>query len=169
MELVGRMLDGSIPYSVKGALPRTGLFGSRVSQDEKITRLSETPLFEGCSRRQLKAVARISEVREVPAGTVLTRKGADGDEFFLILDGKARAVVTSRKRSILGPDDFFGEMSLLDGGPRSATVVAETAMRLLVIRRQDFSRLLSEVPELTRSLLTVLSRRVRRSEQAPNA
>ena len=169
MELVGRMLDGSIPYTVKGALQRAGLFGDRVSQDEKITRLAEIPLFEGCSRRQLKAVARISEVREVPAGTVLTRKGEDGDEFFLILDGKARAVVTSRRRSTLRPDDFFGEMSLLDGGPRSATVVAETDMRLLAIRRQDFSRLLSEVPDLTRSILTVLSRRLRQAEQTPNA
>lgn len=169
MELVGRMLDGSIPYSPKGALQRAGFVGPRVSQNEKATRLAEIPLFEGCSRRQLKAVARISEVREVPAGTVLTRKGEEGDEFFLILDGKARAIVSARKRSSLGPDDFFGEMSLLDGGPRSATVVAETAMRLLVIRRQDFSRLLSEVPDLTRSILAVLSRRLRQAEQALNA
>jgi CRP/FNR family transcriptional regulator, cyclic AMP receptor protein len=169
MELIGRMLDGSIPEPVTGEKPNGGLFGFRVKQNEKITRLAEVPLLEGCSRNQLKAVAKITEVREAPAGTVLTRKGEPGDEFFLILDGRARVDVSSRKRSFVQPYDFFGEMSLLDGGPRSATVTAETAIRLLVIRRRDFARLLGEVPELTRSILAVLSRRLRQTEQALNA
>lgn len=168
MELVGRMMDGSIPEPRPGG-PRGGLFGFRVKQDEKIARLAEVPLLEGCTRSQLKAVARISEVREVPAGTVLTRAGEPGEEFFLLMDGKARVDVSPRKRVTLSPGDFFGEMSLLDGGPRSATVTAETAVRVLVIRRRDFARLLREVPELTRAILAVLSRRLRQAEQAPTA
>ena len=71
-----------------------------------------------------------------------------------------------RKRARLTPGGYFGEMSLLDGGARSATVVAETPMRLLVIKRRDFSTLLREAPELTQSILATLSRRVRQAEQA---
>ncbi len=169
MELVGRMLDGSIPEPPKAGPPRGGLIGLRVRQDEKMERLAGVPLLEGCTRRQLKAVARIADVREAPAGTVLTRAGEPGEEFFLLLDGKVRVEVSARKRVTLGPGAFFGEMSLLDGGPRSATVVAETAVRLLVVRRRDFTRLLAEVPELTRAILGVLSRRLRQAENAPNA
>jgi CRP-like cAMP-binding protein len=169
MEITGRMLEGSIPYSPKDALPRGGFFGFRISQDDKIERLREVSLLEGCTRRQLRDVARIAQVREVAEGTVLTRKGERGDEFFLIVDGRARVLVSVRKRSRLGPGDFFGEMSLLDGGPRSATVVAESAMRLLVIHRRDFARLMTDVPDLPRSLLAVLSRRLRQSEGVPTA
>jgi CRP-like cAMP-binding protein len=170
MELIGRMLDGSIPEPAKGGGPERGrFFGFRIKQDDRIARLAEVPLLEGCTRNQLKAVARIAEVREAAAGTVLTRKDQPGDEFFLIVDGRARVEVSARKRSALAPGAFFGEMSLLDGGPRSATVVAETAVRLLVIHRRDFARLMNEVPELNRSILAVLSRRVRQAEQALNA
>jgi CRP-like cAMP-binding protein len=167
MELVGRMMDGSIPMTPGG--PKRGFFGFRVSQDDKIEQLEKVPLLAECSRRQLRAVARISEVREVQQGAVITKAGAPGDEFFLIIDGRARVEVSARKRAKLGPGDFFGEMSLLDGEPRSATIVAETAMRLLVIPRREFSRLLAEVPDLMRSLLAVLSRRLRQAEQALNA
>jgi CRP/FNR family transcriptional regulator, cyclic AMP receptor protein len=165
MELVSRILDGSIPYSLRGsALGR--LFPGRVSQDEKMKRLEEVPLLEGCSQRQLRAVARIAEVVEVPAGTVLARAGQSGDEFFLILDGSARVDVSLRKRAKLKPGDYFGEMSLLDGGPRSATVTADTPLRLLVIKRRDFATLLREAPDLIQNLLATLSRRVRQAEQA---
>jgi len=165
MELVSRILDGSIPYSLRGgALGR--LFPGRVSQDEKMKRLEEVSLLEGCSQRQLRAVARIAEVIEVPAGTVLARAGHTGDEFFLILDGSARVDVSPRKRAKLKPGDYFGEMSLLDGGPRSATVTADTPLRLLVIKRRGFATLLREAPDLIQSLLATLSRRVRQAEQA---
>jgi CRP/FNR family transcriptional regulator, cyclic AMP receptor protein len=123
-------------------------------------------LLAGCSRRQLRAIARISEVIEVPAATVLARAGTAGDEFFLILDGSARVEVSPRKRSRLEPGQYFGEMSLLDGGPRSASVTAETPLRLLVIKRRDFTTLLKEAPELTQSLLATLSQRVRQAEAA---
>ncbi|HXH82522.1 MAG TPA: cyclic nucleotide-binding domain-containing protein [Candidatus Tectomicrobia bacterium] len=164
MELISRILDGSIGYDTG---PRGGgFFGGRVSRDDRVARLEEVALFDGCSRRQLRAIAKISEVVEVPAGTVLARAGQPGDEFYLILDGSARVEVSARKRARLSPGSYFGEMSLLDGGPRSATVVAETPLRLLVIKRRDFSTLLREAPELTQNLLTTLSRRVRQAEQA---
>jgi len=164
MEFVSRILDGSISYTPRGEPRGRSFFGGRVSQDDKIDRLEEVGLLAGCSRRQLRAIARISEVIEVLEGTVLARSGAPGHEFFLILDGSARVEVSPRKRSRLKPGEYFGEMSLLDGGPRSASVIAETPLRLLVIKRRDFHTLLSEAPELTQSLLATLSRRLRHAE-----
>jgi CRP/FNR family cyclic AMP-dependent transcriptional regulator len=166
MEFVSRVLDGSISYTPRGEPRGRSFFGGRVSQDDKIDRLEEVGLLAECSRRQLRAIARISEVIEVPEDTVLARSGAAGEEFFLILDGSARVEVSPRKRSRLKPGEYFGEMSLLDGGPRSASVIAETPLRLLVIKRRDFSTLLREAPELTQSLLATLSRRLRTAESS---
>ncbi len=164
MELISRILDGSIPYDPEGRLgPVSAGLGAK--QDDKIERLKEVPLFEGCSKRQLRSLAKIARVFDVAADTVLTRAGEPGDEFFLIVDGTARVDVSAEKHVPLHPGEFFGEMSLLDGGPRSATVVAATPVRLLVISRRHFSVLLKEVPGLTQTLLTTLSRRVRQAEE----
>jgi CRP-like cAMP-binding protein len=167
MELISRILDGSLPYDINYGPPEPPESVFRVSQDDKIKRLERVPLLAECSRRQLKAVARITEVVDVPAGKVVVQVGDPGDEFSLIVDGQARVEVPDRSPVRLGPGDYFGEMSLLDGGPRSATVVAETPLRLLVISRRDFSTLLADVPELTRSILVTLTRRLRQAEQSP--
>lgn len=164
MELISRIMDGSIPYDPEGRLgPVSAGLGAK--QDDKIERLKEVPLFEGCSKRQLRSLAKIARVFDVAADTVITRAGEPGDEFFLIVDGAARVDVSPEKHVPLHPGGFFGEMSLLDGGPRSATVVAATPIRLLVISRRHFSVLLKEVPGLTQTLLTTLSRRVRQAEE----
>ena len=167
MELVGRMMDGSIPWDVKGTLRPSS--GPPVAQDEKIERLQEVPIFQRCTRRQLRAIARITGVFDAPAGSILTRAGEPGREFFLILEGTARVEVPPRKRVRLGPGEFFGEMSLLDGEPRSATVVAETGLRMLVINGRHFWELLKEVPELTYTIMATLSRRLRQAEKSLNA
>ena len=164
MELIGRMMDGSIAYDPEGRLEAV-VSGPGAKQEDKIERLKEVSLFEECSQRQLRSVARIARVFDVAAGTVLTRAGEPGDEFFLIMDGTARADVSADKHVLLHPGQFFGEMSLLDGGPRSATVVAETSIRLLVISRRHFSGLLREVPGLIQTILVTLSQRVRQAEE----
>lgn len=165
MELISRILDGSIPEGLRASLPPSRFFGARVTQDDKISRLEEVTLLAECSRKQLKAVAKITDVVEVPAGTVLARQGDPGNEFYLIMDGSAR-VELARRRGRLEPGHYFGEMSLLDGEPRSATVIAETPMRLLVIKRRDFATLLRAAPEVTQSILATLSRRLRQAERA---
>ena len=167
MEFVSRILDGSISYDLKDALRRSVSRSFRVGQDEKIRHLEKVTIFEGATQRQLRAVAAISRVVEMPAGSMLTRAGEPGDEFFVIVDGAAVVEVSPRKRRRLGPGDFFGEMSLLDGEPRSATVRAETDMRLLVIVRRHFQALLAEVPDLTIKLLGTLTRRIRQLEAPP--
>ena len=106
---------------------------------------------------------------EVPAGTVLTKAGESGDSFFFIIDGRVSVETQAGYGDPLQPGDFFGEMSLLDGEPRSATITAMTDVRLLVVDRSHFWRLLNETPDLVRRMLAVLSRRVRRLEQVTYA
>ena len=164
MELIGRLMDGSFDYERGGRLePVSGGPGAR--QEDKIERLKEVPLFEDCSNKQLRSVAKITKVFDVAAGAVIARAGEIGDEFFLITDGSARVDVAPDRHVLLGPGKFFGEMSLLDGGPRSATVVANTPVRLLVISRRNFSALLNDVPGLTQTLLVTLSKRVREAQE----
>ena len=164
MELIGRMMDGTISYDDRRALEPVPSAAS-LKQDDKIERLEAVPLFQACTRRQLRAVARIAGVFDAPADAVIIRAGEPGEEFFLIVEGTARVHVSAKKRLRLQPGDFFGEMSLLDGEPRSATVVAETPLRLLVIDRRNFSALLDQAPGLTQSLLVTLCRRVRLAER----
>jgi CRP-like cAMP-binding protein len=166
MELIGRMPDGSIatPYDLVGLLWPSA--GPPVPQDQRMHRLQGVPIFSACTKKQLRAVARITEVVDAAAGTVLTRAGEPGRDFFLIYEGRAAVEVSPRRRARLGPGDFFGEMSLLDGEPRSATVVAETDLRLLAIKSQNFWNLLTEVPEITQAILVSLSRRLRGAERS---
>ena len=167
MEFVSRILDGSISTDLKDAL-RTLSPEYRIKRDEKIRRLEEVPIFEDCTRRQLREVAAISKVVELAAGSIVTRTGDPGDEFFVLVDGSVTVEISPRKRGRLRPGDFFGEMSLLDGEPRSATVRAETDVRLLVIQRRNFQSLLREVPELSHRVLETLSRRIRLLEKSLN-
>jgi CRP/FNR family cyclic AMP-dependent transcriptional regulator len=164
MELVGRMMDGSIPFG--GGMLQPSPSGPGVDHDDRIERLESVPLFEACTHRQLKSVARICQTFDVPAETVLTRAGEPGEEFFLIVEGVVRAEVSPRRQVRLAAGEYFGEMSLLDEEPRSATVVAETPVRLLVIHRGNFHQLVDETPGIGRSLLVTLCRRVRDAERA---
>ena len=167
MELVSRMMDGSIG-GPPDATPDPHAAPAKLGQDEKMTYLQRVHLFEACSSRQLRAIARIAEVQEVPAGEVIARTGEPGDRFFVIVDGSARVEVSPQNQGRMGPGAFFGEISLLDGEPRSATVIADTAMRLLVIPRRDFVTLLREVPSLTERMLITLCQRLRSAEKAMN-
>lgn len=139
------------------------------SGDTRIEHLRRVPLFSECTDEELRGIAAISRIVETPAGTVVTQLGTPGDSFFFIIDGRVSVQTPVGVGDMLTPGDFFGEMSLLDGEPRSATVTAITALRLLVIERSHFWRLLNETPDLVRRILVVLSRRVRRLEQAGRA
>lgn len=141
---------------------------ARGSDDPRIKHLERVPLFSGFSEEELRRVAHISRIMEVAAGTVLTEMGKPGDSFFIIIDGKVSVHTPIGGADPLQSGDFFGEMSLLDGEPRSATITATTDVRLLVVERFHFWRLLDETPDITRRILTILSRRVRRLEQAAN-
>ena len=167
MELPGRFDEVSPLHDPEKAEAREVLAGR--SADARIRHLERVPLFNGCTDDEFRRVADISRIVEMPAGTALTQMGAPGDSFFLIIDGRVSVQTQVAFGDELSPGDFFGEMSLLDGEPRSATITATTDVRLLVVDRSHFWRLLDETPELVRRILVVLSRRVRRLEQAANA
>jgi CRP/FNR family cyclic AMP-dependent transcriptional regulator len=139
------------------------------SHDARIRHLQRVPLFSGFNEGELRRVAELSRIVEAPAGTVVTQIGEPGDSFFIIIDGAVAVRTPVGTGSELHPGDFFGEMSLLDGEPRSATIVATTDLRMLTVDRSHFWRLLDETPELVRRILTILSRRVRRLEQTVHA
>jgi CRP/FNR family cyclic AMP-dependent transcriptional regulator len=138
-------------------------------RDARIRHLQRVPLFSGFDEGDLRRVADMSRIVEAPAGTVITQIGEPGDSFFVIIDGTVAVRTPVGAGSQLHPGDFFGEMSLLDGEPRSATIVATTEIRLLIVERTQFWRLLEETPDLIRRILTILSRRVRRLEQTVHA
>ena len=137
--------------------------------DARIKHLARVPLFSGCTDEELARIAHISQIVVSPAGTVLTEMGAPGNSFFFIIDGRVSVQTPIGSGDPLRPGDFFGEMSLLDGEPRSATIVATTDVRLLIVEHSHFWRLLDEAPDLVRRILRVLSRRVRRLEQVANS
>ena len=139
------------------------------SRDARIRHLERVPIFSGFTEGELRRVAELSTILEIRAGTVVTQMGGAGESFFVIIDGTVAVRTPVGVGGQLQPGDFFGEMSLLDGEPRSATITATTEVRLLVVDRVHFWRLLDETPELIRRILTVLSRRVRRLEQTVNA
>src|SRR5499426_1354692 len=139
------------------------------SSDARIRHLQRVPLFSGFNEVELRRIAELSRIVDVPAGTPVTQIGEPGNSFFVIIDGTVAVRTPVGTGAQLHPGEFFGEMSLLDGEPRSATIVATTDLRLLVVDRSHFWRLLDETPDLVSRILTILSRRVRRLEQTVQA
>jgi len=121
-------------------------------------------LFSGLSRRDLDLMARQTDVVKADAGKVLTRQGALGEEFLLIVDGSARVERDGKPIARLEAGDFFGEMSLTDGKPRSASVIAETRITLLVVDSRSFRSLLDAVPGLRRKISVTLCERLRKAD-----
>ena len=130
------------------------------NQDTKVQALRRAPLFEGLSRKELVLLARVTEDLEVPAGKVLCREGETGQEFFVIVDGKAEVTRKGEQVATRGGGEFVGEIALLEDTPRMATVTAKTAMRLFVMTRKDFRQLVAENPSVERKVLRALARRV---------
>jgi CRP/FNR family cyclic AMP-dependent transcriptional regulator len=117
------------------------------------------------SKRELATVRRLSTPLGVqPAGKALTKQGEPGSEFFVITDGQVEVTIDGKEVAKLGPGDFFGEMALLDSGPRTATVTCLTDVQVEVISRRDFSQLLDDAPALTRKILAGMAARLREAD-----
>lgn len=140
--------------------------GTAAATMDKMAWLKAVPIFSDLTKRQLAQVARLCDHVSEPAGTVLTRQGHLGREFILIVEGQARAERDGAPVARLGPGDFFGEMSLIDGKPRTATVVAESPCELLVVDRHAFTPLLETVPGLQRGIMLNLVSRLREAYAA---
>jgi CRP/FNR family transcriptional regulator, cyclic AMP receptor protein len=127
--------------------------------------LANVRLFSACSKRDLQKIARASDEVEVDGGRVVVDEGSRGREAFVILDGNATVKRNGRKVTTLGPGDHFGELALLDGGPRTATVVADGPMRLLVIGQREFTGVLDEVPGLAHKVMGSMAATIRALDQ----
>jgi CRP/FNR family transcriptional regulator, cyclic AMP receptor protein len=128
---------------------------------ELTERLKTVPLFSACSARELASIGRFLKEVDYPAGRQIVKQGHVGVGLHIILDGETKVVVGDRTRRRLGPGAFFGEISLLDRGPRSATVVAETPVRALSLSAWNFRAALKEHPSLAVKMLEEMARRVR--------
>jgi CRP-like cAMP-binding protein len=137
----------------------------RFLKRDKIDLLSRLPLFETCSQRELAQVATISVEARRPAGTILTREGQAGGLLFVIIEGEAEVVSDSRTLGRLGPGDVVGELSLIDGQVRSASVRAVTDVHLLGIATDEFQKLVDQSPKFVRNLLRALSLRIREMDE----
>jgi CRP-like cAMP-binding protein len=109
----------------------------------------------------LRQIARVADQVKVGAGTEIVREGTPGREFYLVVSGQAVVRRNGRKVAVLGPGSYFGEMALLDRGPRSATVVAETDMELVIIGQREFMGVIEEVPAVAHKLLVSMAARLR--------
>jgi CRP/FNR family cyclic AMP-dependent transcriptional regulator len=133
-------------------------------RSEKVDVLKKVPLLSGLSRRDLDLIARVADEVKVEKGRVLTRQGGLGMEFLLLLEGSARVERDGKVIARLGPGDFVGEMSLIDGKPRSATVIADSPSVLLAVQARSFRTLLDTVPGLQRKVLIALCERLRAAD-----
>jgi CRP/FNR family cyclic AMP-dependent transcriptional regulator len=140
-----------------------------VARDEKLELLRRIPLFSGFDRRRLERLGMLADEVDVPAGKVLMRQGEIGSDMMVIVSGRVLVERDGRRINTLGAGDFFGEIALLAGGPRSATVTSEEPCRLLVLTHREFHSLMDEFPEVAGQVLTALADRVRRLEpEAPH-
>ncbi len=132
------------------------------SLNPKLQLLQRVPLFAGLGTEELEAIGAISEEREVDAGTALTHEGRHEGYFFVIVSGTVRIERGGQTINTLQDGDFLGEISLLDGGPRTASAVAETPCQLLVLSYQRFNQLLDTAPQVRSAVLEEVGQRLRK-------
>ncbi len=123
--------------------------------------LRNVPLFASCSNKDLEKIARAGDEVVMPAGSLIVDQGQMGREAFVLMEGSALVRRNGKKVASLGPGAVIGELSLLDHGPRTAAVIAETDCTLLVISQRQFLGVLDDVPALAHKLLATLAGRIR--------
>jgi CRP-like cAMP-binding protein len=128
--------------------------------------LSALPLFSRLPKRHVRAIAKLAWHVDCAPGEVIVQAGDRGNSMYLILEGRARVVGKSR---VLRPGDFFGEMALIDGGPRSATIIAASQVRAMMLQRRAFLKALKQNPQIGLAIMEILAERVRRLERADSA
>lgn len=137
-----------------------------MARSAHLDHLAKISLFAACSDRDLQKIAKASDEIEVEAGRTLIQQGTSGREVYVILDGAAVVRRNDSKIADLGPGDHFGELALLDGGPRTATVEATTPMTVLVLGQREFAGVLDEVPGLARKIMASLAQTIRSLDES---
>jgi CRP-like cAMP-binding protein len=129
-------------------------------KDTKMEAIKRVPLFANCSKRELARVASIFDEVELPEGKELIREGERGREFFVLLDGTVDVRQGKRKLRTMNAGDSFGEIALIAGTPRTATVTAKSRVRVLVVTDRAFKALLESVPKIQLKVLQSLAERL---------
>jgi CRP/FNR family cyclic AMP-dependent transcriptional regulator len=129
-------------------------------KDAKIELIKKVPLFSRCSKKELAGVAAEADELVLPAGRALATQGARGAEFVIIVDGSADVTKNGRRINQLGSGDFLGEIALISGALRTATVTTTSETRILVLTDRGFKRLTGEMPSIQASILRALSERL---------
>ena len=137
-----------------------------VPQDAKVKALSQVPLFEGCSPRELGFIASRTDEVPIGAGRVLTKQGRPGNSFYVILDGEAEVEIDGARRGTLKKGDFFGEISMLDRGNATATVTTTKPSRLMVMSHSQFRDAVKASESILVKVLAVMGRRLRADLEA---
>lgn len=132
----------------------------RLGSDKKVELIRKVPLFSHLSRKQLAQVAKVADEIDLREGKEMTREGAPGREFFVILEGSADVRRRGRKINSLKPGDFFGEIALVTSVPRTATVAATTPVRALVVTDREFRHLLEESPDIKTRVMQAMAARL---------
>jgi CRP-like cAMP-binding protein len=128
--------------------------------------IATVPLFESLSKRHLKKIAGLTSTVRYHEGATVIKEGDPGDAFFVTVAGRAKVVARGKTIHRLIPGDHFGEISLLDGGRRSASIVTETPVTLLRLSRASFLKVVKDDADLARALLASLARMVRRVDRS---
>jgi CRP/FNR family transcriptional regulator len=131
---------------------------------DTVDALAKVPLLAGLQRRDLEKLARSFRERRFPEGHVITGEGQPGVGFFVIVEGAANVSVGGEQRATLGPGNAFGEMALIDQGPRSATIVAATDVKCVALSAWEFKPFVEEHPTVAWALLEALAKRLRALE-----
>jgi CRP-like cAMP-binding protein len=129
-------------------------------KNAKIELLKRVPLFSSCSQRELGAIALLADELHLPAARNLTREGAGGFEFMILVEGEADVVRKGRVVNELGPGDFVGEIALVSGKPRTATVRTRGPSRILVLTASGFRALMHDVPSIQDKVLAAVTARL---------
>lgn len=131
-----------------------------LGKNAKVELLKRVPLFAGCSKAELRRLATSTDELALPEGRVLVREGRPGHEFFVLVDGTVRVAKGGRTLAELGAGDWVGEIALLTGAPRTATVTATSPVRVLVLDDRSFRRVVAEMPSITLKVLASLGERL---------
>ncbi len=129
-------------------------------RNAKIELLKSVPLFAGCSKSELGQLATIADEIDLRQGTVLTREGRPGREFFVLIDGTAEVTQNGKKVADLGPGDWLGEIALITDSPRTATVTATSPVDVLVITDRRFRSVVETMPSIALKVLACVGERL---------
>ncbi|MGL6278071.1 MAG: cyclic nucleotide-binding domain-containing protein [Gaiella sp.] len=132
----------------------------RLRKTTKVDLIARVPLFADCSKAELGKVAAAADELSLGAGAVLMREGERGREFVVLVEGTAAVEKAGTRVATLGPGDFAGEVALIADVPRTATVTAETPLRVLVLVDRAFERVIRENPSIAVKVLAVLGERL---------